>query len=351
MLDKNLKCIYNKLNSVEKKIVKKIIENKLIENNDKLVVAVSGGPDSMCLINSLLNIKEYILYKYSIKYTMCIAHFNHKIRKESKQEKEYVKEYAKINNLEFCYKEENIIEMAKETKTTIEECARNQRYIFLNDILEKTNSNKIVVAHNQNDNVETILLNIIRGSGIQGLVGMTYRFKNIIRPMLDITKEEVLKYCEEKNINPCIDKTNFSEEYKRNKVRLKLIPYLKEEYNQNIEQTITRMSKIIEQEEDFMKKYTDEVLEKFIKKVYNTKSQNKIEIDYTNLFNYHEAIVKRVVRELINRLIGNVDGIEQIHVFDIIKLLKKNTKGKKYIIGNKFTIEITSKNNAVIYTN
>lgn len=339
------------LREIEKNLINQIVEKKLIKNNDKLVVAVSGGPDSIALINLLINLKGYICDTYDIKYTMCIAHFNHKIRKESEEEKKYVMDFASKNSILFEYKEEDIIKLSKTTKTTVEECARNERYKFFYETLEKTGSNKIVVAHNKNDNVETILLNILRGTGLKGLTGMEYEFKNIIRPMLNITKEEVLNYCEEENLKPCIDETNFSDIYKRNKVRLKLLPYLKQEYNENIENCIMRMSAILKEEEDFIQKYTKKVVEKMVKKVYNTKSQSKIEFFYADLLKEHAAIIKRSIRYLIEMLLGNVDGIEQIHILDMIKLLEKNTKGKKYIIGNKFTLEIISKSNAVIYTN
>lgn len=324
-------------NFVEK-IKGTIINNNLITSGDKLVVAVSGGPDSMALLVSLNKIKE------EIKFEMVIAHVNHKIRKESDSEKIYVENYAKKMNLQFYYLEKDVISEAKSHKMGIEEYARKIRYDFFYEVKNKIGANKIVIAHNLNDKVETIMLNIIRGCSLKGLIGMEHKSNDIIRPMLDITKNEVMDFCKENNINPCIDKTNFENIYTRNKVRLDLIPMIEKNFNPNFVNRINDMSCLVKFDEEFLEKYTDKIVKDSIKFV----SYDNIIFNYENIMKEDTSIKLRAVRKIINNLLKNVQGIEKKHIFDIIKLLKNNITGKRYIIGNKFEIVILKKNEAKI---
>ena len=209
---------------------------------------------------------------------------------------------------------------------------------------KETNSNYIAVAHNLNDNVETVLLNEIRGCGLKGLTGMDFKFNYIIRPLLTIEKKDILVYNNELEINPCIDKTNEEEIYLRNKIRLSLIPYL-QELNPNFITNISRMRLILKEDNDFIVDYVDNIM----KDIILEENKDKIVFNFSNIMTQHDSIKKRIIRNIIEKKISNLDGIESIHVLDIIKLLKNNIKGKKYIIGNKFTIEIIKKNIAVIY--
>ena len=176
---------------INNKVEETIIKNSLINNNDKIVVAVSGGPDSMCLLNVLCDLKNTFKEKYNICYELFVAHVNHMIREESEYEKEYVENFCKLKNTPFYYLKKDVKKISKELKISEEACGRMVRYDFFEEIREKTNSTIIATAHNLNDDVETILLNIIRGTGLNGLTGIDYKFKNIIRPLLDIKKSEI----------------------------------------------------------------------------------------------------------------------------------------------------------------
>lgn len=330
---------------INNKVEETIIKNSLINNNDKIVVAVSGGPDSMCLLNVLCDLKNTFKEKYNICYELFVAHVNHMIREESEYEKEYVENFCKLKNTPFYYLKKDVKKISKELKISEEACGRMVRYDFFEEVREKTNSTIIATAHNLNDDVETILLNIIRGTGLNGLTGIDYKFKNIIRPLLDIKKSEINKYNEILNINPCIDKTNFENVYVRNKVRNILIPELESEYNSNIVNNLVRMKKLVKNDENFLKEYTEKVL----KNCLIENNINSVKFKISVIINEHESIKLRIIREIINYKIGNLDGIENIHVQDILRLLENNIKGKKYIIGNKFTVEILGKDIAIIY--
>ncbi|MDF2866111.1 MAG: tRNA(Ile)-lysidine synthase [Clostridia bacterium] len=328
-------------------VIKDILESKCIANNDKIVVAVSGGPDSMALINILFNLRNEFSEKYNIDYSLVVAHVNHMLRKESKDEKIYVENFCKSKKLEFYYLEKDVKTESIEHKMGTEEYARKIRYEFFEKIRIDTHSNKIAVAHNLNDNVETILLNIIRGSGIKGLCGMNYIYGNIIRPLINVSKKDLLDYCNDNDLNPCFDKTNNEDIYMRNKVRLNLIPTIQKEYNTNFVNNILRLRELAIMDEDFLNKYTVDVVDKSIQEYQD----HSIKFKFDEILRQSESIKRRSIRELINRKLDTTQGIENVHIVDILKLLENNTPRKKYIIGNKFTIEIVKKYIAIIYNN
>lgn len=326
------------VNNIINIVKNNIIENGLIKKNDKVIVAVSGGPDSMCLLDTLFKIKD------EIGFNIIVAHVNHGIRIESEDEKVYVENYCKERNIPFNYLKVNIPKLSKEKKMSEEACGREVRYNFFEEIRLKENANTIAVAHNLNDNIETILLNEIRGCGLKGLTGMDFKFNKIIRPLLTIEKKDILVYNNELELHPCFDSTNEEEIYLRNKIRLSLIPYL-QELNPNFVTNISRMRKILKDDNDFIEEYTNNIFNRVIV----NEDDSKIVFDFSLFMNEHDSIKNRIIRKIIEKKISNLDGIENIHVLDIIKLLKNNIKGKKYIIGNKFTIEIVKKNIAIIY--
>lgn len=335
---------------IKEEILKNIVEHQLIADQDTIVVAVSGGPDSMCLLQVLYDLQDILCDKYHIHYTMVVAHVNHMIREESKQEKVYVENFCKAKEIPFYYLEKDVPRLSKVYKMSEETYGRKIRYDFFDEVASKCQAQKIAVAHHLDDNVETIFLNIIRGCGLQGLTGMDFRYKNIIRPLLTIEKKDILEYNIIQNLNPCFDKTNELDIYIRNKVRNKLIPSLKEEYNASILKNMTRMRNILAIDNDFLKEYTNQVVEKaIIEKEEKDQTLRSMTFDFSNIMQEHLAIRTRAIRKMIEMKMITLEGIENIHVMDILKLLENNKVKKKYIIGNKFTIEIIKKNVAKIY--
>lgn len=325
---------------MKEEVLKTIKKYKQIENGDSIVIGVSGGPDSMCLLNILNEIREEKI----INFNIYVAHVNHMIREEAGEDEEYVKKYCEEKNIPFFSKKIDIKNEAKINKTGTEETGRKSRYDFFEEILVKTNSNKISTAHTANDNAETVLMNIIRGSGTSGLKGITpVRNNKYIRPLINITREEIEKYCEENNINPRIDKTNKENIYTRNKIRNQLIPFIKEEFNPNIIKTLNRLSEIQNNENEF--------IEKIVENTYNMivieENQKQIELDLKK-FNSQEKVIKsRIILYTINKLLGNCQGIELIHIKDIIKLCENNI-GNKFLIPNK-KVKIMIKNKKIYF--
>ena len=324
---------------MKEKVLEIIRKYNLIESGDKIVIGVSGGPDSITLLNVLLEIKK----EKKIDFEMVVGHVNHMIREEAAQDEEYVFEFCTKNNIECFVKRIEVEKIAKQEKIGTEEAGRNARYDFFNEILEKTKSNKIATAHTANDNAETVLMNIIRGSGTSGLKGIEPKRDNLIRPLIESSREEIEEYCKINNLNPRIDKTNFENIYTRNKIRNMLIPYVKENFNPNIIEGLNRLSDLSKQENDYLEKITAKVY----KDILIEEQKNQIILDL-NKFNSQELVIKsRLVLYTINILFGTRSGIEKKHIEDVIKLCSNNI-GNKFLIPNK-KVKILVKNKKIFF--
>ena len=198
----------------------------LIENDDIIVVGFSGGPDSVFLVEILKKLKNFINFK------IYLVHINHLLRGEDADSDEnFSFEYAKKNNLEIFIKRIPVKEIAKEIGKTLEEVGREERYKFFSEIYEKVRATKIATAHNKDDQIETFLFRLIRGTSLQGLEGIKIKNNNVIRPISEIYKKDILEYLNKNEIQYKIDKTNFENEFTRNSIRLDLIPFIEERYN------------------------------------------------------------------------------------------------------------------------
>ena len=198
----------------------------LIENNDNIVVGFSGGPDSVFLVEMLKKLQHFFNFK------IYLVHINHLLRgKDADSDENFSFEYAKKNNLEIFIKRIPVKEIAKEIGKTLEEVGREERYKFFSEIYEKVGATKIATAHNKDDQIETFLFRLIRGTSLQGLEGIKIKNNNVIRPISEIYKKDILEYLNKNEIQYKIDKTNFENEFTRNSIRLDLIPFIEERYN------------------------------------------------------------------------------------------------------------------------
>lgn len=326
---------------MKEEVLETIKKYNMIENGEKVVLAVSGGPDSICMLDILNDIKNDVTI--DINFEIVVAHVNHMIRKEAEEDEKYVKKYCEEKQIEFYSKSIDVQKMANNNKIGVEEAGRNARYDFFDEILERTNAQKIAIAHNKNDNVETVLMHIIRGSGINGLKGIEPERGKYIRPIIECERNEIEEYCTQKNLQPRIDKTNFENEYTRNKVRNLLIPYIQKEFNPNLIKTIDRLSNLVAEEENYM----DKQVENVYKELLISEKEKEIQLNL-KIFNIQEKVIKsRVILYTITRLFGNSKGLEKIHIEDIIKLCSNNI-GNKYLTPNK-NIKILIKNHKIYF--
>jgi tRNA(Ile)-lysidine synthase len=256
------------MNSFLSKALKAINENSMIQKGDRVIVALSGGADSVSLFNVLLSLKD------KLGFTVMATHINHNLRgNEAQRDEDFVKNLCKVNNVELFVKSVDVASLAQKEKISTELCGRNVRYDFFSQLHNKYNA-KIATAHTASDNAETVIFNLVRGAGLKGVSGIVPKRDYIIRPLIYLTREQIEQYCIENNLTYVTDSTNLTVDYTRNKIRHNIIPKLKE-LNPNLEEAFLRNSKIFTQLNGFVSEQTDIAVEK-------SKCKNGYNIDYLN---------------------------------------------------------------------
>ena len=292
---------------LKKRFIETLTEYELIDKGDHIVIGLSGGPDSVCLFDLLLNVAD------EMELTIHPVHVNHKFRPGAAEEDQaYVEELCRSRGLECKSFVVDCNALAAETGMTSEEAGRKARYDAFYDtameILEEdgTVSVKIAVAQNANDQAETILFRLLRGTGTDGLAGIAYkRYERgicVIRPLLDFYRDEIEAYCEEKGLGPVTDHTNNEAIYARNRIRLDLLPYLESKYNENIQETLVRLGHIAAADKDYIWQQTQMAYEHMIIDDEEDASADsgdegilEIVLDRAALAELHPAIRHRVV--------------------------------------------------------
>ncbi len=312
-----------------------IIEKNLIDSGDNILIALSGGPDSVFMFHNLRKLRE------TLSFNLYASHINHMYRGEDAiHDEEFVKALCDKYGVKLFIKRKNAAEYAKELKCTEEEAGRILRYGFFKENLSEVGGGKVAVAHNLNDQAETVLQRIIRGTGIDGLSAMSFKKDNLIRPMLNISRDEIMNYLHENNYEYCIDITNTQDIYGRNKIRLNLIPYLEKNFNPNIKNSLYRMSQAMERDKKIIGKYIEL---KFFQ-VLKEKRANRIVFDLNMLKSLEAGESGRIIRRGIEELKGNTVNIQMKHIDYAINLIVSGKTGKKINLTEGFTAEISYDN-------
>ena len=258
---------------------------------------------------------------------------NHLLRdKDAFEDEEYVKTLCKSLDIPCFVKRVDINKYSKDKKMSSEMAGRDARYNFFDDIVKDEGYTKIATAHNANDQAETILFRLMRGSGIEGLCGIKVRRDKIIRPILCLSRKEVEEYIEINNLKPRIDKTNFEKIYNRNKIRLDMIPYIKENFNEDIIQTLNRMSVLLQKDNEFIENSARSFYEK------HCIEQSDYFIIKKEMFDNKEAVVTRVIRYALTNFSKTHYDFEMKHIYEICNLAKNNS-GKAIDLPNKIYAE------------
>ena len=296
-----------------------VVEHALIEEDDNVVLGLSGGPDSMALLYILIEIKK------KIDFNLLLAHVNHGVRAdEALRDEEFVKKTAENLRLPYFSTRVDMVGIAKRDGISAEEAGRKLRYGFFREILQKEGKGKIAVAHNKKDQAETLLMRIMRGTGIDGLKGMDFQTGDIIRPILKVDRWEIENYIRDKGIETVLDNTNLQTIYTRNKVRLELIPYIEENFNPNIVDTLFRLSENASLDSQFLDKFTDKSYNNIVKK----EDKSSIILAYDRFKEEDIAIRRRIIRKAILDLANTLQGIEEVHIYSIEELFNKKETGK-----------------------
>ena len=279
----------------EDKIRKTIEEKGLIAQGQHIVIGLSGGPDSVCLFNVLKNISK------ELGLTIHPVHVNHKFRPgAAERDQQYVEELCRKNGLECDSFVVDCNVLAAETGMTSEEAGRKARYDAFYEVAERIakdipkESIKIAVAQNANDQAETVLFRLLRGTGTDGLAGIAYereeRGYKVIRPILDIYRDEIESYCEHNDLQPVIDHTNEESVYARNKIRNELIPYLEKEHNTNLKESLVRLARIASADKEYMWQQVEDFY-----KNHARQGDGEVSFDRELLAKAHPAIRHRAI--------------------------------------------------------
>lgn len=285
-------------------------------NMPSVLVGLSGGADSVAL--------TYILHKLSQKYGFKVytAHLNHGLRgADADSDEKFCYEFSEKLGITHFAKSVDIRAISKKMGESEETSGRRTRYDFYNEIMEKEGILYTATAHHKNDRAETIIMNFMRGGGVAGLSGIPYVRGRFIRPLLDVTRDEIEEFCKSEKLEFVTDKTNAEIKYTRNKIRNLLIPQLESEYNPNLVDVITKNGDIMSIENDYM----DNVAEKEFLKICDNA------IDIKKLSELHTAIAMRVIRKMIEKITGLRD-VSACHIKEILTIANGNKTGKSISI-------------------
>ena len=230
-------------------VLNTIKNNGLLQKGEGVVVGVSGGYDSICLLHVLYQLSQQLDIK------LYPVHINHMLRgQEALRDERFVEDFCRSLNIKPIIFKIDVAKLAQNDKISLEEAGRNARYDAFSQTLVRTGATKIAVAHNKNDQVETVLMRIFRGTGTEGMLGMSHLRGNIIRPLLDVSRLDIEQYVHENGLSAIVDSSNLETDYTRNKVRLNLLPAINEAMGIDVSDNILRLSSIIRMDEQYLSK-------------------------------------------------------------------------------------------------
>lgn len=300
--------------SIIDRVKKTISRNGLIRRGESVLVALSGGSDSVAMLHILK------LLSGELEFEIFAAHINHGIREEADDDEKFVVRLCGELGIDCFVKKADVRKYARENSMSEELAGRKIRYDFFDEVMKKNNIDKLATAHNKNDSAESILLHLFRGCGIDGMCGIpVMRDGCVIRPIIDVEKREVEEYCRDNGLEFVVDKTNFKTDYMRNKVRLKIIPEIENEVNSNFVNTLTANSEIFRQTRSFMDKYARSVYEK-------TVTNGKLSV--SQLIKEDIIIIKNVIQLLFKDYTTSSQNLSKAYIDEISELILKGKSSK-----------------------
>ena len=303
------------------KVKNTVNKYNLLSDDDQVLVAVSGGADSIALLHILKQLQaEY-------KLDLHIAHLDHKLRgSESRADAKFVEKFASELNIPVTIKAVDVKEYQRNNKLSLEDAARQVRYQFFYNLLEELSFDKLAIAHHANDQVETILMKFLRGAGLKGLGGIEPNTEGVIRPLIEAEKEEIKQYCDKNNLDWRLDSTNQQEICLRNKIRLNLLPELITEYNNSLISNVNQMAEVLRTENQFLENKAQQLLSEVI---IDNIIESKYIISKDKFLDLHLSMQRRIIRLLFKRLTGSYKNLYFHNVQEALELIKKDKTGIK----------------------
>ena len=301
-----------------KRRVKEFIrENKMLEEGDGVLAAVSGGADSVCLLLVLNELKE------ELGIRLAAFHLNHGLRgAEADRDEAYTERLCCDLKIPFYSACEKVAEYARDNKLSEEEAGRKLRYLHLEKTAEKLSFNRIAVAHHRDDNAETVLLNLFRGSGLRGLSGIRPIRENIVRPLLCLSRKEIIGYLKEKEISWCEDSTNGENHYARNKIRNELLPWIQSNINEEAGEHILNMALLASEADEYFVHQADMLLSE------GPKTRIRTEV-----FDRQPEVLKKYIVRAMAAAAGNKKDLSARHVEAVCSLKGPGKGTEAYLTG------------------
>ena len=298
-----------------------IREHDMVAPGHSVLIGVSGGPDSMVLVQVLTSLKK------NLDIRIGLAHLNHMLRgSQALADETFVREFARAHNLALVVETKNIAELAKKQRLCVEEAGRNARYDFFTRVACEKGFHRIALGHHRDDNIEQVLMNLVRGTGPLGLRGISpVRQEKFIRPLIRMPRADILAFLDEINQEYRIDESNEDTSYLRNRVRHCLIPFLEKEFNPDIKTGIERLSGIIAQEDDFL----DRMARTALDKATIGRQKDQIDLSIPAINTLDRALGARIIRAALLSVKQNLRRISHTHIQDILYFAgKKGESGK-----------------------
>jgi tRNA(Ile)-lysidine synthase len=294
-----------------------VIAHSMLEPGDAVLAAVSGGADSMALMHILLRLS------HELNLRLGIAHFNHGLRAiESERDADFVLSAARKLNLPCYYKKVDVKKFSIVHKQSTEEAGRTLRHNFLNQTALQHGFDKIAFGHQKEDMAETVLINILRGSGPQGISGIPPKRGILIRPLININRSEIENFLRSENIAHITDSSNTDPQFLRNKVRHHLIPLLVSTYNSEIVQNLNRTAEILRDEQSWLESMIDPLFDR----VTLPGDDSTIRLSIGELKKLPIAAARRIIRKAVFEIKGNLNGVEFKHIRSILELITSDQK-------------------------
>jgi len=303
-----------------KKVRRTIEKYDLLHTHDRVLAAVSGGPDSVALLIILnrLSAQEYDL-------TLAVAHLNHGLRgSESDQEEMFVRRLCESLKIPFFSRKADIGEALRRDKGSLEEICRRERYAFFDELRRREGMNRVALGHHLDDQAETVLMRLLRGSGPEGLTGMApVRDRIYIRPLIEVTRKEILAFLKQEGASFVEDPSNEREICLRNRIRKSLLPALVDGYNPRLVENLGRTAEIIRQEEDYLQGIVEDIMNQ-----WNAAGPDEmVRIPLEALRSLHEALRRRIIKTILLKASPLKNGIGYRHVRAVMKILNGENPG------------------------
>ena len=300
------------MSTFEERVLETIKRHDLLSTGDVVLAAVSGGPDSVAMLHALVSLAG------ALQVPVSAAHLNHMLRgAEANADEQYVRRLCRRFRVPCTTEKKDVARIARQTHMSIEQAARAARYEFLERVADQLNASRIAVAHTSDDQVETILLNLLRGTGSDGLAGMPIRRERIIRPLLEVSRADVREYCAEKGLSPRTDASNLSFKMARNRIRNQVLPLLERE-QPAIRANLLRTARVLAREAAFL---TD-LAQRRLGGIVLQRGPSSVVLNAARLKRADAALQGRIIREAIRYLQGVLTDIEQVHIEAVAALLQ-----------------------------